>query len=431
MSMLLKALDNPVSRRNGIAGVEPRLSTQESSAQPAMAAYETMGIEPMVRPAGYDAQAPEGAADLWTDEPASGVVRKDPARWGMYHHKGKIFVASALLAAIVLGGRLYVEGEYPDWIDHAPWPWRDARVGSSTALAQSGANHPRGLPIPIDPLPAGGASPLRSAESPMASPRTTPGGSTPAPHVTDAMPHRPVPQTSLPARAHHDTTEASETVAAAPPALESRAAQDGDAPASFVRSRRLDGDQALQNAWYALSAGRDQEALQMYRSVLQKGPAHSDAMLGAAAALTHLGLLEQARRHYLSALEIEPANAAARTNLLALRIRTGENPSEQEILDLVDGEPSDFLYALLGHIRAAGKRWSEARVAFEMAHRLQPRSAVHAFNLAVSLEHLGLLEPALDYYRRAAALGDHLVRSELDHQLLMRRITVLSHAGAN
>jgi len=429
MSLLLTALENPASRRDGSLGVEPRLGTAQLSAHPAAASYDAMGIEPMVRPAGDDAHAPEGAADFWTDEPASRAARKSAPGWGMRHHGGRIFVGCALLAAIAYGGRLYVEGGYPGWLDHAPWPWREARVASSNNSAHSDAIHPHELPAPIDPLPAGGASPMLSAENPIAPPRTAPGNSTGAPDVSDSLPRRPVPQTSPPLRANHTSADISETVAAALPDPESRVAQDGDALESIVRSRRPEGDQALHNAWFALAAGKDREALHMYRSVLQTGPARSDAMLGAAAALTHLGLHEQARRHYLRVLEIDPANAAARTNLLALRVRTGENPSEQEILALVDGEPSDFLYALLGHIRAAGNRWIEARVAFEIAYRLQPASAVHAFNLAVTLEHLGLPESALDYYRRAAALGESIVRSEFDRQLLVHRITVLSHAS--
>jgi len=430
MSLLLTALENPASMRHGVPGVEPRLNTADLPSHPSAAQVDSLAIEPMGRSAADNAGRLESAADTWADDHDSPTAARISTRWGIRHRGSEIVIACALLGAVAYGGLVYIEGRHPDWLTHAPWQSSNARGASSTTPAQSDANKPGDVPAPVEPSPVG-ESPPRSAESTSATTPTTPGRSEPAPIEADAKASQRLPLASQPAQADRTTDGRSGTHAAALADPGSGTAPDGDALASIVRSRARDDDHALREAWYALAAGKDREALRLYRSALQRGAAQPDARLGVAAALTRLGLYDQARRHYLAVLELDPSNAAARSNLLALRVRTGENPPEQDILELIDEEPSDFLYAVLGHIRAAGHRWSDAHEAFETALRLQPEGAIHAFNLAVSLEHLGRLEQALDYYRRAASLADTTVRSDFDRELLLRRITVLSHESGN
>ena len=431
MSPLLTALEKPASMRNGIPGVEPRLRTSDLPPHLAAASDDSLAIQPMERPAGDNTGGAESAAGSWAEDHASTKAPGNSTQWAMRHRRNRIIIACALLAAIACGGLVYIEVEHPDWRNHAPWQSSSERGASATIPAQSDAIKTGDLPAPVEPSPVGDASPLRLAESTTVPRRTTPGRSEPERFEADPKASQRESLANQPAKSDRMTNGKSEPDAAALMDPESVTDQDGHALTSIVRSKALDEDHALRNAWYAFTAGKDREALHIYRSALQRGSVRSDAMLGAAAALTHLGLHDQARHHYLTVLEMDPSNAAARSNLLALRIRTGENPSEQEIIDLIAEEPSDFLYALLGHIRAAGHRWSDAREAFETALHIQPASAVHAFNLAVSLEHLGLMEQALDSYRRAASRGDTTVRSEFDRELLVRRISMLSHAGGN
>jgi Flp pilus assembly protein TadD len=432
MSLLLTALENPARMRNGIPGVEPRLSTADLPSPPTAPPVDSLAIEPMGRSAADNAGRPEDPENGLGDERVSAMAAAHSTRWGMRHRGSQLVVACALLTAIGYGGLLYIDGGNPDWLNHVPWQPSDSRGAISTTPAQFDAITPEDVPVPVDPSAVADASPLRAVEHTTA-PTQGRSGPVALEAGAEASHQRPLASQSASQSAStdraRDGTSATDDAAPADPG--SVAAQGGDALASIVRSAVLDDDHALRNAWYALAAGNDREALRLYRSALQRSSVRSDAMLGVAAALTHLGLHDQARRHYLTLLEIEPSNAAARSNLLALRIRTGDSPSEQEILDLIDEEPSDFLYAVLGHIRAAGHRWSDAREAFEIALRLQPDGAVHAFNLAVSLEQLGQVEPALGYYRRAASLSDTTVRPEFDRELLARRITVLSHASGN
>lgn len=191
-----------------------------------------------------------------------------------------------------------------------------------------------------------------------------------------------------------------------------------EAPA-IGRSDAVAGVSAL-NAWHALRSGRYAEALHLYQAALDDDPKNVHALLGLAAIMP-----DAAQALYRQVLELEPGNVAARANLIALQIEAGIEPSEGEISELITRQPSDFLYALLGHVHARQQRWPQAQEAFFEALQLQPSDAGHAYNLAVSLEHLGQRAPALDYYRRALGTGES--RADLNHAHIMQRIAHLSH----
>ena len=50
-------------------------------------------------------------------------------------------------------------------------------------------------------------------------------------------------------------------------------------------------------------------------------------------------------------------------------------------------------------------RWGEAQQQYFKAFSAEPENADFAYNLAVSLDHIGQPKLALDYYRRALALA--------------------------
>jgi tetratricopeptide (TPR) repeat protein len=59
----------------------------------------------------------------------------------------------------------------------------------------------------------------------------------------------------------------------------------------------------------------------------------------------------------------------------------------------------------LGNLYASEKRWPDAQQQYFRALTLEPENPDHAFNLAVSLEHLDQPKLALDYYRKAQSLA--------------------------
>ncbi len=69
--------------------------------------------------------------------------------------------------------------------------------------------------------------------------------------------------------------------------------------------------------------------------------------------------------------------------------------------ELASSPDSAALQLTLGDLYASQGRWSEAQAEYFEAHRLQPENADVAYNLAVSLDHLGQRRLAADFYRRA------------------------------
>ena len=51
-------------------------------------------------------------------------------------------------------------------------------------------------------------------------------------------------------------------------------------------------------------------------------------------------------------------------------------------------------------------RWAAAQQAFFDAYRLNTANPDYALNLAISLDHIGQYETALDYYKAALDLSD-------------------------
>ena len=85
-------------------------------------------------------------------------------------------------------------------------------------------------------------------------------------------------------------------------------------------------------------------------------------------------------------------------------------------------------FFLLGNDHARRGRWQAAQAAYARALALAPH-ADFAFNLAVSLEHLGRTGEALVHYRAAVAMADE--QSRFDKHAVAARVTALAHAGSN
>jgi hypothetical protein len=96
------------------------------------------------------------------------------------------------------------------------------------------------------------------------------------------------------------------------------------------------------------------------------------------------------RRSTRRALEIDPRNASALAGLAGLSENARPEVLESRLLrDLAEQPGSAALQFMLGNLYAAQGRWGDAQAAYFEAHRLDPGSADIAYNLAVSLDHLG------------------------------------------
>lgn len=158
---------------------------------------------------------------------------------------------------------------------------------------------------------------------------------------------------------------------------------------------------ALEAAWQAWQRGDLASAEENYRRMLEKDPRNRDALLGLAAIAAKRGQMTQATQAYQHLLALNPQDEAARTGLLLIRPEALSESAEAQLLQHAEPKHSP---QILAQYYASRNRWHEAQEQYFRAFVHAPDNADLAYNLAVSLDHLGQNKLAAEYYRRAMAL---------------------------
>lgn len=164
----------------------------------------------------------------------------------------------------------------------------------------------------------------------------------------------------------------------------------------------------LQQAYSAYRQQDYAQAEQLYRQAAKRYPGNRDALLGLAGSAMHQGNLRAARYYYESLLKAHPGDKIAS---VALQSLTGSDDSLQESSQIKHWLQTDRdnaqLHFALGNRYAQSGQWQEAQSAYFDAVRIDPGVPDYTFNLAVSLDQLGLYQQALVYYRKARELSNH------------------------
>jgi tetratricopeptide (TPR) repeat protein len=371
-------------RRAEAAATEaPRDDTQTALsdvvAQPA--SNTPLQLEPLETPGAPSKNSDDTAADLSTDQAATppveaGVspeqarsvlaafaVRKASAR------KQLVFVCSGLLSAAVILAVYYV------WQSKVV---ANYQVASTVTLIDtpSPSNRVDMEPPAVAVPTADSAPPTSAANQPETPADEQPVHGEAPPDAPAAVPDDPAPQPQTYQIEIHRTST----------------------------SPRIPPD--LQKAYQSYRQGDYVQAEEQYRRVLKSYPANRDAMLGLAAIALHQGDRRKAGYYYERLVKADPSD---RTALLALESLSGGQYSSENGSKLKYWLESDKnnaqLHFALGNQYAASGEWKEAQQSYFEAHRLAPDNADYAFNMAVSLDQLGLKKQALSYYLQAQQLG--------------------------
>jgi Tfp pilus assembly protein PilF len=429
MSLLLQALQKAAKSREDSQGeqngdaltVEEELTLEPIASEPAL--REDM---PATGP------TPAQAAAVLEAGRAPGFDAIEYAR----EHQMLVFLAAAVLFAIAYGTYVYIQvaspGLFQSSPEAAPLPSPIASVlpaaaGGATAQPPpaekisglpGGAAEARdgsavspesvsaaGAPI-FDPPPTSSAAPAVAAQ-PVARPR--------APDrdlVRSAAPSTPSTDRSVDA-------DGMETVVISPNARQ-------DIAVSRQPATTVPIDPTLMQAYEALQQGDYAQARGLYEQVWQADPRNIDALLGLAAIAGKSGEATQAKRYYQNVLELDPRNTYAQAGLLSIVGGADPMATESHIKLLIARDPSPLLYFTLGNLYAEQGQWPSAQQAYFQAYQLQSDNADYAFNLAVSLEHMGQTRPALDNYRKALDLSFRKGRANFDQNLVIQRVGQLS-----
>ncbi len=216
---------------------------------------------------------------------------------------------------------------------------------------------------------------------------------------------------------------------------------EGDDPTSRVNRGVAEGEETFEAAISAAREGRREEAIELYRTVLQADPNHLGARNNVGILLDEGGLHDMALEHFRAALEVDPDNPSVLTNLGATLGSLGRYPEGERALDRAIGlDPEGVgprvnlavlhyrrgLYARAerelqtvckreaGHVPALfyrGKvlnrlgRVDEALASLERAARLDPSNAEIFYLMGVLYDQKHLPEEAAVMYRRARELS--------------------------
>ena len=159
-------------------------------------------------------------------------------------------------------------------------------------------------------------------------------------------------------------------------------------------------DQLALEAYKAYKSRDFETAKIRYKQAISADPGHYDALLGLATTGTLLRDRTLATATYQEILRRYPNDPAALASLnqfLALE-QTADIESELTILlsKQPDSAPLNFT---LGNFYSQRKRWADAQAAYFKAYSKYPDNPDYAYNLAVSLDHLGKQAVASNYYK--------------------------------
>ena len=152
--------------------------------------------------------------------------------------------------------------------------------------------------------------------------------------------------------------------------------------------------------------------------MFKKDAHHPDALLGLAAIAQQRGENQAATQYFGRVLALDPRNAVANAGMSALSADDDHNESRLKTLLREQGN-SAALHFALGNLYAGQSRWGEAQQAYFNAYTLESGNAEYAFNLAVSLDHLGQKKLAAQHYQRAMQL-DPSHSAGFDHARLLQ-----------
>ena len=175
-----------------------------------------------------------------------------------------------------------------------------------------------------------------------------------------------------------------------------------------IRKKRLRAETGrwLDTAYQSYLQNDYHSAEQYYLKVLNRSPRNTDALLGLGSIAEKQGFSDKARKYYLKSLEQNPNNVYAKAALTRKADKLSPTEKQSRLKTLIAGHPkSAGLYYSLGNQYAKQGQWAKAQAVYFKATSLEPQRPEYLLNLAVSMDHLGKFDAALQYYRKALSLA--------------------------
>jgi tetratricopeptide (TPR) repeat protein len=184
-----------------------------------------------------------------------------------------------------------------------------------------------------------------------------------------------------------------------------------------------------ERGYESFMAGDMDQAGVFYSEALKRDSTNRDALLGLAAVALGTRRIDKAVEYYSRLLELNPSDPEALAGLINIQGQADPAQSESRLKMVLTANPKAMsAHFALGNLYARQSRWAAAQQSFFQAYTLKPESPDYAFNLAVSLDHMGQSKPALEYYLRAVDLALS-APANFDRSVVLARIRDLEQGG--
>ncbi len=152
----------------------------------------------------------------------------------------------------------------------------------------------------------------------------------------------------------------------------------------------------------ALELGRYDSAVQMYQSLMKKNARDQRVLMGLAVAYQKAGNIDSAMRTYQKLVDIDPDNADAQANMVALMREKYPAVALRRLLELREDSPNNP--AIVAQIGLAHADLGNVREALEylgVAASTEPHNPLHYYNMAVVADRAGQAKEARKFYESA------------------------------
>jgi Tfp pilus assembly protein PilF len=193
-----------------------------------------------------------------------------------------------------------------------------------------------------------------------------------------------------------------------------------------VHQPKLDISHMLESAYDALIAGNQEEAILLYRRVLDQQPENKLALFGLATTYHRAGQLQLARPLYGKLLAIDPNNAEGLNNFLVLLADESPQEALAEMKKLQQTHP-DFspLPAQMAVIYEKAGDVESALKSMKHAIDLSPENIKYRYDMAVMLDRAGGWEQAADYYEQLLTANDRGEKIPANPEEIQERLTFI------
>ena len=133
----------------------------------------------------------------------------------------------------------------------------------------------------------------------------------------------------------------------------------------------------------------------------------------------------QHREKYQQLLIDNPKDSMAMASMISVA-NIDPQLGETQLKRLLREQPeSPYLHFVLGNMYGSQNRWHDAQSSYFEALQKKPADPNYAYNLAVSLEHIGKSKSALTFYQKALANSSAGLIT-FDQQLVRQRLEALA-----